>query len=207
MCRNVQKCLLQIWAFRRRPQVHSKPQVWHRSRHFYITSMVFGPTSNMRQPAGILSTSTIWVLASASNLSAMTASTGRINLSPDLPSMDLGGFNGCRFDEAILHVHPFAARKVFAIPPPMMSLSHFAASVSTTIILSLILAPPRMAIYGCSGLATALPRYSKFLFHQEAGNSGEEACNAFGGGMCTMGGTKRVIHIDVCQRRHLLCQL
>ena len=57
-------------------------------------------------------------------------------------------------------LQPLAARKVLAMPPPMMSLSHLASRFSTTAILSLILAPPRMAIYGCSGLEVARPRYS-----------------------------------------------
>ncbi len=45
--------------------------------------------SMMRQPAGTLSTSTTWLCASASNLSAMTASTGSTSLSPACAMMAL----------------------------------------------------------------------------------------------------------------------
>ena len=52
-------------------------------------AMLFGPMSRMRQPAGTLSTSTTWLFASASNLSATTASTGSISLPPALARMAL----------------------------------------------------------------------------------------------------------------------
>ena len=54
--------------------------------------------------------------------------------------------------------YPFAFRKVLAIPPPTRSTSALANKLSTTPILSEILAPPRMATKGRSGSATALPR-------------------------------------------------
>src|SRR5271157_5720094 len=51
-------------------------------------SMDFGPISITRQPAGTLSTSTTLLFASASNLSAITASAGRSNLLPAFDRMD-----------------------------------------------------------------------------------------------------------------------
>src|SRR2546427_667451 len=54
--------------------------------------------------------------------------------------------------------NPSALRNVFAMPPPISSLSIFERRFSRTSILVLTLAPPMTAAYGRFGSATARPR-------------------------------------------------
>ena len=49
---------------------------------------------------------------------------------------------------------------VYAIPPPMISVSHFSSKLLITLSLSATLAPPRIATNGLTGLFTAFPRKS-----------------------------------------------
>jgi hypothetical protein len=58
--------------------------------------------------------------------------------------------------------------------PPMIRLLTLFSRLVMTLTLSLTLAPPRMATKGFSGLASALPRYSTSLLHQEAGHVGSK---------------------------------
>ena len=55
---------------------------------------------------------------------------------------------------------PCAFKKVKAMPPPMISVSHFSRRLEITFNLSATFAPPKMATKGLTGFSTALPRKS-----------------------------------------------
>jgi hypothetical protein len=59
---------------------------------------------------------------------------------------------------------PCALRKVYAMAPPISSASTLGSRLSMTLILSLTLAPPRMATKGFSGFFSTRPRYSISFF-------------------------------------------
>ena len=94
------------------------------------------------------------------------------------------------------------------MPPPMMSASTLPIRLWMTPILSLTLAPPRIATNGFRGMLQSLAEILEFLFHQQAGRGlRDEMGDAFGGSVRAMRGTERVVHIDVAELRELLREL
>jgi hypothetical protein len=49
---------------------------------------------------------------------------------------------------------------VYAIPPPMIKVSHFSSRLEITFNLSATFAPPKIATKGLTGFSTAFPRKS-----------------------------------------------
>ena len=74
-----------------------------------------------------------------------------------------------------------------------------------TPILSLTLAPPRMATNGRSGILQRLPEILQLFLHQQPGRGLlHELGDAHGGGVRTMRRAERVIDVEVRELRQLL---
>jgi len=130
-------------------------------RASWIILVDSGPLSRPIQPSGISSTDTTWVLASGEKASATITSVGRMSSMPfSLASasrrLARSSWSSSTREEPV--ERPRAFRKVKTIPPPMMTLSHFAIRDSITPILEDTLDPPTMAAKGRTGLDTAPSR-------------------------------------------------
>mmetsp|Transcript_19909 Transcript_19909/g.34327 ORF Transcript_19909/g.34327 Transcript_19909/m.34327 type:complete len:227 (+) Transcript_19909:273-953(+) len=123
--------------------------------------MDLGPISKPIQPSGIAVMSTTWVFALASNLSAMTTSTGRISSQPLAAAMASSFLASSIWSSSTREpptLRPRALKKVKIMPPPMMTLSAFSMRLSTTVILLDTLEPPTMATKGRLGALMAPSR-------------------------------------------------
>ena len=69
----------------------------------------------------------------------------------------------CRPPKIFDFFSPCAFKKVYAIPPPMIKVSHFSNKLEITFNLSATFAPPKMATNGLTGFSTAFPK-SRSLF-------------------------------------------
>jgi len=72
---------------------------------------------------------------------------------PDFARMAFGGIDRAGFHQAVLHVRPLAARKVFAMPPPMMSFVTLGEQGRNHQDLVADLRAAANGYIGCSGLA------------------------------------------------------
>ncbi len=124
-------------------------------------AIVLGPMSRPIWSGGVADTSQTVALAAGFNSGATRWSVGSKSLkffcwasaSKRLASSILS------FSTSDLPMgSPFAFSKVYAMPPPISMVSAIFIRFSTTSILSLTLAPPRIAAKGRAGLVTAFPR-------------------------------------------------
>ncbi len=86
-----------------------------------------------------------------------TKSTGNIIFPLAFSNKDFAKSNLSFSTMEVPILYPKVFMKVYAIPPPIKILSAFFSKFSITPILSLTLAPPKIATKGFSGLSTASP--------------------------------------------------
>ncbi len=123
---------------------------------------VLGPISTAILPSGIESP-TISAVASAAMVSTTTLSMGSSIVLFMGFAFSRSDFANSRRSASNFDLpidFPCALRNVYAMPPPIMIVSHLGSTLSINLILSDTLAPPRITIKGLWGFSTALPRYS-----------------------------------------------
>ena len=172
--------------------------------------MVSGPMSTpMRLPMAGSPTFNVSFDVTASILSATTWSTGRPSWSPRfLIFASISRAASCLSSSTsdLPTGTPLAFRKVYAIAPPMISLSTRDRKFWITSILSETFAPPRIATSGRSGLFSTRPRYSSSFLHQQArGGARHELrqCRPPTRGR-PVRRAERIVHVEIGERRQLL---
>ena len=98
---------------------------------------------------------------------------------------------------------PCAARKVLAMPPPMISTSTLAIRLPSRSSLVDTLAPPTMAATGRCGASSALLERLELGLHGAARIGGQLVGEALGRGVRAMRGREGVVDVDVAERRQL----
>ena len=142
--------------------------------------------------------------ACAANFCATTASTGStISRSSDFALARMSRAVGTRsFSHSDLPTAlPCAARKVLAMPPPMISVSTCARRLPSRSSLVETLAPPTMAATGRCGASQRLLQRLELGLHGAAGIGGQEVRERFGRSVRAVRGGKRVVDIDVAELR------
>ena len=117
--------------------------------------------SNPSQPSGISVHGTILLSVSGLNSFPIFVSTGSINLTPFSFALAINSVAKSNLSNSQIESptpYPWALKNVYAIPPPIISVSTFSNKLSITPILSETFAPPRIATNGLSGLDIAFPR-------------------------------------------------
>ena len=95
-------------------------------------------------------------------------------------------------------LYPWAARKVLAIPPPMIRVSTFCSRLRRTPILSETLAPLIMATKGrCGAVRGLLPNMAISFSMSKPGIGGEVIGDAHGAGVSAVGSAKGVVDENV----------
>ena len=122
---------------------------------------VSGPISSPILSAGILSEGTTSVSIAASmgsgKAEATTVSTGRSSFLPSDFALASISLQYSIFSSSTSEVPispPCALMKVYAMPPPIISVSHFSSRLEITPSLSATFAPPRIATNGRAGCSS-----------------------------------------------------
>ena len=124
-----------------------------------------GPQSSPMKPSGTPSALVAFLTSPSSpNLEETTKSIGRMISTPlalafSMISGTILAPSSSQSDEPIA-MPSMTLRKVYAMPPPMMSLSTLSSMFLMSRILSETLAPPRMASTGFTGASSTLPNAS-----------------------------------------------
>mmetsp|Transcript_12830 Transcript_12830/g.17830 ORF Transcript_12830/g.17830 Transcript_12830/m.17830 type:complete len:247 (+) Transcript_12830:553-1293(+) len=127
-------------------------------RAFRKIEQVSGPWSSPIHPSGMLSTETTSVLASLSNLSAITTSVGSSSSTPLALAVSSSFAASSRQSFSTMELPmpcPLALRKVKIMPPETRTFSHLSMRDSRTVIFVDTLAPPTIAAKGRTGEVTA----------------------------------------------------
>ena len=153
------------------------------------------------QPAGISSTATVRVSASAAKRSATTTSVGSSSSHPRAPASVIArraiawpSASSCREPP---RRSPAAARNVNAIAPPIRIESASSVKRSITPILSATLTPADHDHERVLGLVQQLPERIQLGLQQQPGRRRQQVGDALGGGVRSMCGAEGIVHVHV----------
>mmetsp|Transcript_62987 Transcript_62987/g.146678 ORF Transcript_62987/g.146678 Transcript_62987/m.146678 type:complete len:279 (-) Transcript_62987:124-960(-) len=138
------------------------------STAFLFSSIDFSPQSRPMNPSGMPS-SLVAVLISPSspNLEEMVKSTGKMICTPRSAAFFMMSGTilapSSSYKEVPMAMPSHVFRKVYAMPPPMIILSTLSSIFMMSWILSLTLAPPKIANTGFAGVSRTLAKASSSL--------------------------------------------
>ncbi len=163
-----------------------------------------GPMSRIMSSGSRFSIAFSVAFASAENSFAQTASTG-IGTLPGNASRIACASGTRSASTSDLPTWPCAARmNVFAIPPPTISASTFAASAFSTVSLVETFEPPTIATSGRAGSRERLAERLELRGHQRP-RAGDRRVfrDAVRRRLGAMRGAERVVDVDIAELRHL----
>mmetsp|Transcript_12259 Transcript_12259/g.18476 ORF Transcript_12259/g.18476 Transcript_12259/m.18476 type:complete len:211 (-) Transcript_12259:1-633(-) len=155
-------------AISKTPMGPFQMMVFDSSTAFLFISMDFSPQSRPMKPSGMPSSLVaILISPSSPNFEEIVKSTGKMISTPrSFAFFMMSGTilaPSSSYREVPMAMPSLTFRKVYAMPPPMIILLTLSSMFMMSCILSLTLAPPKMARTGLAGLSRTLAKASSSL--------------------------------------------